>query len=408
MGPDEFFGALLTAAGRQDPYSLYTAVREHGPVTASDQHPTFLCGGYPEVDAVLRDKAFGVREPSADLRGPLPEGASEHDTTPSMLFIDPPDHRRLRSLVSSVFTPRRVADLEPAVVRMTEALLNRLERLGAGGEPVDFMEQVAFRMPVDVICELLGVPEADRHGFRPLAHALTVALEPGNGAREIEVSDAAALELAGYFAELAERRRREPRGDLVSALVQVGDARDGRLTDAELLANLILLLVAGFETTANLLGNGLQLGFEHPEFVERVRKGAIPVGAFVDEVLRYDSPAQITSRYALTDGAAIGGRPIPKDGRVFLLIGSANRDPWRFADPDAFDPTRLDNAPLSFGAGIHHCLGHGLARLEARTVFNRLFSRFPEIAPAGTPERRDRLALRGYATLPVRLEGGVR
>jgi cytochrome P450 len=216
-------------------------------------------------------------------------------------------------------------------------------------------------------------------------------------------ADAAAHELRRYFGELTEQRRKDPQGDLVSALVQVNDAHDGRLSDVELVVNLVLLFVAGFETTTNLLGNGLYLGFRHPEVLARVRAGEIPVGDFVEEVLRYDSPVQSTSRVALAEGATVGDQPIAKGEQVILLLGAAHRDPGRFAQPDVFDPTRPDNVPLSFGAGIHYCLGQGLARLEAQVAFTRLFARFPGIELAAEPTRRDRLVLRGYQTLPVLL-----
>jgi cytochrome P450 len=254
---------------------------------------------------------------------------------------------------------------------------------------------------------MLGVPEADRYRFRPLAHDLTFVLELTENFEDFGPADAAATELRAYFTELAARRRAQPQDDLVSALVQANDAHDGSLSDAELLGNLLLLLVAGFETTSNLLGNGLYLGFEHPEILDRVRKGEIEVSAFVDEVLRYDSPVQLTSRIALTDDASVGSHHVARGEQIMLLIGAANRDPARFESPDVFDPTGPDNVPLSFGAGIHYCLGHGLARLEGKIGFQKLLERFPDLALAGTPERRDRLVLRGYETLPITLGLGA-
>jgi cytochrome P450 len=407
MELEEIIGALMTPEGRVDPYPLYAAAREYGPLKRLENYPTFLCTGYAENNAVLRDNAFGMEryesfpeEVLAQLAG---EGSME-TFGKSILRTNPPDHRRVRSLISSAFTQRRIAGLAPAIARMSEALLEELAVLGEGGRPVDFMEYFAFRLPVNVICELLGVPEEDRYRFRPLAHGLTAALELKEDFQGLEAADAATFELRAYLADLAERRRKEPQDDLVSALVQVNDAHDGRLSDVELLCNLILLLVAGFETTTNLLGNGLYLGFEHPEVFERVCKGEIPVGAFVEEVLRYDSPVQLTSRFAMVDGAVVGEQRVPQGEEILLLIGAANRDPRRFENPDVFDPTRPDNVPLSFGAGIHYCLGQGLARLEGQVAFEKLFARFPEISLAAPPTRRDRLVLRGYETLPVRLE----
>ena len=407
MEAGEIVGVLMTPEGRVDPYPLYAAARALGPVSRLKDYPMHLCTGYAEINAVLRDNAFGKVEFDSlpgEWRELLAEKGAVETLSHSMLETNPPDHRRIRSLISSAFTQRRIAGLEPAIARMTDALLDELAALGEGGRPVDFMENFAFRLPVTVICELLGIPEADRHRFRPLAHEMTFVLELTENFDGFGPADAAAAELSAYFGELAEARRAEPKDDLVSALVQVNDAHDGRLSDAELLSNLLLLLVAGFETTTNLLGNGLYLGFEHPEVLEAVRKGGISVAAFVEEVLRYDSPVQLTSRIALTEQARAGDQIVPRGEQIILLMGAAHRDPERFANPDVFDPARPDNVPLSFGAGIHYCLGQGLARLEAQVAFEKLFARFPEISLAGTPERRDRLVLRGYEALPVRLE----
>ena len=406
MEIEEIIGALMTPEGRVDPYPLYAAAREYGPLKQIGDFPVFLCTGYVENNSVLRDNAFGKdtfdRFPEPLLAQMTKDGSIETFGR-SILNTNPPDHRRVRSLINSAFTQRRIAGMESAIERMTDTLLGWLAKVGAGGQTVDFMEEFAFRLPVTVICELLGVPEEDRYRFRPLAHDLTAALELKEDFSGLEAADAATNELRAYFAELAERRRNSPQDDLISALVQVNDAHDGRLSDVELICNLILLLVAGFETTTNLLGNGLYLGFEHPEVVDRVRKGEISVSAFVEEVLRFDSPVQLTSRIAIVDGALVGEQQVPKSAEVLLLIGAAHRDPNRFENPDVFDPTRSDNVPLSFGAGIHYCLGQGLARLEGQVAFEKLFARFPRIALAGVPTRRDRLVLRGYETLPVTL-----
>lgn len=408
MQAEEIVGALMTPEGREDPYPLYAAARELGPLTRFREFPMYLCTGYGEISAVLRDPAFGKErfdDWAAEVRAQLEPSGSVESVARSILSTNPPDHRRVRSLISSAFTQRRVAALEPAIERMTDSLLDELAKLGAGGEPVDFMEYFAFRLPITVICELLGVPESDRYRFRPLGHDLTATLELMADFEGLGPADAASRELRRYFGELAELRRAEPQDDLVSALVQVSDEQDGRLSDTELLVNLILLFVAGFETTTNLLGNGLYLGFQHPDVFEQVRAGEIPVSAFVEEVLRFDSPVQITSRFAMTDGAKVGDRPVARGEQVMMLFGAAHRDPQRFPDPDTFDPTRPDNVPLSFGAGIHYCLGQGLARLEAQVAFHRLLERFPDIRLAAPPTRQDRLVLRGYQTLPVILGG---
>jgi cytochrome P450 len=404
MDAEGIIGQLAARAGREDPYPLYAAAHALGPVAAVS--PSMLMvSGYAEVNRVLRDPAFGVVDDAVrgvwwDLVRP-PE--SVRLLGRSILQSNAPDHTRMRAPIASVFTPRRVAALEPAVSRAVEDLLDELASPGADGAPVDFMEQFAFRLPVGVICELLGVPEADRHRFRRLGHDLTLALEFASGAGGLDDADAAAVELADYFGRLAAERRAAPRDDLVSALVRLTAAEDGRLADAELVANLVLLLIAGFETTTNLLGNGLALVLAHPRVRAALAAGALPVADLVEEVLRHDSPVQMTSRIALREGLRIGGMPLPLHGEVMVLIGAANRDPARFPEPERFDPWRADIQPLSFGAGAHFCLGAMLARLEARVAFAALLARFPGLtAAAGLKAlRNDRMLFRGYASLPV-------
>ncbi len=406
MDIGEIIGALLKPEGREDPYPLYAEARALGPLAELKDVPLYLCTGYDEINTVLRDNAFGKARFASlpeEVRAAIAEDGAAQGLANSILSTNPPDHRRVRSLVSSAFTQRRVAALEPAIEQMTDALLDELAELGAGGAEVDFMEYFAYRLPVTVICELLGVPEADRYLFRPLGRELTAVLELVDDFAGLAAADEASRELRRYFGELAERRRTDPHDDLVSALVHVNDAQDGRLSDVELLANVVLLFVAGFETTTNLLGNGLCLGFENPEVLARVRAGEIPVSDYVEEVLRYDSPVQLTGRFVLTEGARVGELPIAVGAQILMLMGAAHRDPARFPNPDVFDPTRPDNVPLSFGAGIHYCLGQGLARLEAQVAFRKLFARFPQLGLAGPPTRQDRLVLRGYQSLPVSL-----
>ncbi|QMU75809.1 cytochrome P450 [Streptacidiphilus sp. PB12-B1b] len=343
--------------------------------------------------------------------GEQPEADSLTLLGRSILQVNPPRHAVMRAPIAAVFTPRRVAALRPAVERSVHRLLDALEHAGESGRPVDFMEQFAYGLPVGVISELLGVPEGDRHRFRSLSHDLTIAFEFASTISDLSPADRAARELEAYFRALAAERRARPRDDLVSALVQLVDAQAGeageaaaRMDDAELISNLVLLLVAGFETTTNLLGNGLALLFQHPGVRRALASGGLEASAFVDEVLRYDSPVQLTSRMALREGASVEGIAVPLYGEVLLLLGAANRDPARFHQPERFDPWRADNAPLSFGAGIHYCLGAMLARLEAAVAFPALLARFPALAPAAelSPRRHDRLLLRGYAELPVR------
>ncbi|WP_245231846.1 cytochrome P450 [Streptomyces novaecaesareae] len=393
---------LMTTEVRADPYPLYARALELGPV-APGGDGMFVASGYAAVNKVLRTPAFGVA--TAEMMAGLEPEFIAHSSLAlfgrSILQRNAPDQPRVRSLIASVFTPRRVAALRPAVERAVGELLDGMAEQGADGSPVDFMDAFAFRLPVGVICELLGVPEQDRYRFRGLASDLTVALEILADLDELTAADRAADELSDYFTELAAERLARPQDDLVSDLARIA-AEDGeRLSAQELLANLVLLLVAGFETTTNLLGNGLALLFRHPEAAAGLRNGAITPAGFTDEVLRFDSPVQATGRVALADGLEIDGLPIPAGSGVTLLIGAANHDPARYRRPEVFDPTRTDSQPLSFGGGPHFCLGSQLARLEAEVAVPALLDRFPRLAPGGVPTRRDRLVLRGFETLPV-------
>lgn len=425
--------ALISPAGRADPFPLYAAAHRIGPVLAVTDS-VFIVVGYAAANQVLRNPGFGL--PSSPMVSQT-AGAALRLMERSILRTNPPDHGRMRSLISQVFTPRRVAELQPSIEAAVGLLVDRLAESAAGGRAVDFMDQFAFQLPVTVICELLGIPAADRDQFRPLASALTAALElagntddpadtglppdtdrPANTngstdtglpadmhgpADAVLSADAAARELGRYFTPLIGERRRAPGDDLVSALVAARDAEDGRLSDEELLANLILLLVAGFETTTDLLGNGLTILLNRPDLRSGLRTGRIMTADFIEEVLRYESPVQVTTRVAHADGLVVDDVPVPVGSDVLLLLGAANRDPARYPDPDRFDPSRAGNKPLSFGAGAHICLGNNLARLEAAVAFPKLVERLPGITAGGEPTRRDRLVLRGYQTLPIRI-----
>ena len=408
---------LFGTQGWADPYPIYVRAQALGPVVPVGPS-TFLVSSHRAVNQVLRTTAFGASSGEVGPERDDRTGTGSMDLLArSMLESNQPRHTRMRTPIAAVFTPRRIAALEPAVTLAVERLLDGMAEAGADGAVVDFMDRLAYALPVRVICELLGVPEADRYRFRELAHDLTRALEFRVGPEELVLADEAGRELAEYFGALAARRRADPQDDLVSALVSRPDeggpddggpdvgGPDSGMSDPELVANLVLLLFAGFETTTNLLGNGLALLFQYPAVRQALAGGGLAPALFVDEVLRYDSPVQLTSRVALVDGLEIEGVPVPRQAEVLLLLGAANRDPARFAEPERFDPWRADNAPLSFGAGIHYCLGAMLARLEAAVAFPALLARFPAIAPAGDAAavRQDRIVLRGYAELPVRL-----
>ncbi|HEX6684445.1 MAG TPA: cytochrome P450 [Candidatus Limnocylindrales bacterium] len=375
--PLELFNKLETPEGLADPFPVYAELREHGPVV--DLGGEFMVATtYDAVDRVLRDPAFVVGEGGVfDVR--------------SILRSNPPDHTRVRRLMAGVFTPRRVNGLRAAVVGLTHDLI---EAMRAKGNSADIMADFAYRLPVNVICELLGVPEKDREWFRPVAHDATATLEGQITPEEFDSAVDASRLIRKYFEHLVTERRADPQDDLVSAL---SNAEPGSLSDGELLSNLALLLVAGFETTTSLFGNGLRILFDDPSRMPGLLANP---NDFVEEFLRLDSPVQLTSRFA-NETVSVQGREVREGTYILALIGSANRDPLRFRDPDSFDPLRPNNTPISFGAGAHFCLGAALARLEAQVAFPLLLQALPGLRPSGEPVRRRRLVLRGYESMPV-------
>jgi cytochrome P450 len=396
--------ALLSEQGRRDPYPHYAALHRHGPVSrlAPGERYDIVVNGYEAVDHVLRDTTFRMLDAEYldRARSPWRYHPALRTLVGSIFFANGADHTRVRRMFSQVFTPRRVAALEPAIVRLIDGRLDRLAELGAGGRPVDFMAEFALPLPSDVIGELLGVPEEDRAWFPPRVRPIGDILELGAGAAKlVRAADVAAEELTDYFARLVAQRRAHPRDDLVSALVRVQDS-SGRLTDAELIANLITLFNAGFVTTTHLLGNGLTLLLERPELVAELRSGSPPVDSCVEEILRYEPPVHFGVRWAAED-VELMGVPITAGSQVLVLLAAANRDPGRFPGPDVFDPSRPDNQPLSFGGGVHYCLGAALSRLEGRIALPMLLRRYPDLALAGEPGERSQLMLRGYDRLPV-------
>jgi cytochrome P450 len=394
---------LATPEGQADPYPYYALMRAEARVSRTAFGP-YVVNGYEECLGVLRDprlgRGMGIEDTSTGIFSDAGTRRGEFlDTSKhNMLLSDPPDHTRLRRLVSRSFTPRQVERLRPAVHSLVDALLDTLSERG----DVDFITEFALPLPMDVIGELVGVPGIERAGLQPFVRAAAKGIEPVLSEEETAAAIDAVISLGGYFAELLDDRRRRPRDDLLSALVQARES-DDRLTDEEITSTAILLFAAGFETTTNLLGNGLLALLRHPDQLADWRRHPDLASSAVEELLRYDSPVQFNLRTAL-EPADLLGEPLARGDRIVVLQGAANRDPARFDDPDELDLRRHDNTPLSFGWGIHHCIGSPLARMEGEIAFNALLARFPSIELTDDEAHwRPSFTLRGLLDLPVRV-----
>ncbi|MFJ8076669.1 cytochrome P450 [Streptomyces sp. NPDC096176] len=398
--PLDVMGRLLAPAGKQDPYPLYEEMRAHGPVVDVGGVHVFVTG-HAECARALRDPHLLSTDAAVqDVKLP---GWREHSSwywlTKNMLFSNDPDHERHRRFFSSAFSARSVAAWQPMVERRAEDAVSNVAALGAGGETVDLVPEFTFRMATGVIGELLGIPDKDHAGLRGIVGDITLALEPIGDLAQLVPGDGAMDRLAGYFHDLVVRRRAAPGPDLTSAFVKARDA-EGELTEEELVANLMLLLVAAAEAPQDLLSNMVRLALEHP--VERARLCGDPHSAagFVDETLRFDPAVQALNRVAARDMDFFGVK-VAAGVPLTLLIAAGNRDPRRFTDPGAFDPSRPDNQPLTFSGGAHYCLGAALARMSAETAVPRLLNRLPAMALVGPPTFRDQIVQRGHDRLLV-------
>ncbi|TKJ16564.1 cytochrome P450 [Blastococcus sp. CCUG 61487] len=406
---DDPIGRVLRRRAGAEPYALYEQIRARGPLSPSGIG--LVTASHAVTQEVLRSDSFGSAWDLAALPGVpgvvhrLLAFGDELDATgvaepPSMLVADPPDHTRLRRLVSRSFTPRATLASESMIQATADRLLDELDRRAVDG-PVDLVDAYAAQLPVLVIADLLGVPTDRREDFLRWGAAAAATLDVGLPFRRYVAAENALRAMHAFLREHFDRLRRDPGEDLVSRLVTL--PADDALTERELHATVMLLLGAGFETTVNLIGNAVALVDAHRDQWDAL--AAEPAGwdDAVEEVLRIDSPVQLTGRTARAD-VELAGHAVPEGTRVTVLLGAANRDPAVFEEPARFDVTRPNaREHLAFSAGIHYCLGAGLARLEAVVALRALTERFPALRVAGPGERRDLRTLRGFEVLPVRL-----
>lgn len=399
-------------AFRRDPSATYRALRESAPLHRV-QGPLgrfWVLTRHADVTAVLRDPQMSVERDRRFRPAPLAPGTDVETLHPLvralrvfsrvMLFRDPPDHTRLRGLVAKAFTPRMVEALRPRI----DALVDELVAPLADGAVFDVVEALAEPLPILVIAELLGLPAEDRHELKRWSDDLALMLDGSVALQHLDGAVRSAVEVLAYLREQLAARRRAPAGaDLISAMLAARD-RDENLDDEEILATTLLVMGAGHETTTNLIGNAVLALLRHPDQLERLRREPALGPTAVDEFLRFDSPVQATSRVARTP-VELHGETVPVGEEIALLLGAANRDPQAFAEPDRLDVGRGDGRHLSFGHGIHFCLGANLARLEAERAIAGLLARAPRLEPACGDDAlawRPGWLLRGLVRLPVR------
>ena len=393
--PHELDGRAFQA----DPYPRYRQLRSAGPLHA---HPSIpgghLLTRYADCEAVLRDARWS--SDAAHLDGA--------DTTINarsmlaaagvkiMLFTDPPDHTRLRRLVSKAFTPRAVESYRPRIQAIVDELLDEAHERGE----MDVIGDFGFVVPVRIICEMLGVPAEDRDKFRPWSADTTRLIDGNLDEATTTRAMASALQVIDYLGDLIADHRAHPRDDLLSAMIAAEEEGD-RLTEEELRLNALLLFMAGHETTTNLIGNGTKALLEHPDERRRWHDDPGLTPSAVEELLRWDSPVQLTARFATTDLELVD-RPVVRGTPAIVLLAAANRDPDRFTDPERLDLGRREGPPLTFSLGMHHCLGAALARMEGQVALGTMVARFPDLElRTDALEYREHEILRGLRALPV-------
>ncbi|MEU5164439.1 cytochrome P450 [Streptomyces sp. NPDC020875] len=387
-----------------DPYPAYERLRADGRVHWFEPTGQWLVPHYADVSALLRDRRLGRtylhRFTHEEFGRTPPPAAHEPFHTLNdhgILDLEAPDHTRIRRLVTKAFTPRTVAALEPTVRRLAAELVAGLKKAGGG----DLLADIAEPLPVAVIAEMLGVPESDRPLLRPWSADICGMFELNPSEETARRAVTASVEFSAYLRGLIAERRTDPGDDLISALIAAYDEGD-RLSEQEMISTCVLLLNAGHEATVNTTANGWWTLFRHPEQLAALRADHSLLPTAVEELMRYDTPLQMFERWVLDD-IEIGGTVVPRGAELALLFGSANRDPARFPAPDTLDLARTDNPHITFGAGIHFCLGAPLARLELAASFGELLREAPTLRLAGDPEWKPGYVIRGVHALPVEL-----
>jgi len=387
---------------KHDPHPAYHRLRQETPVRRVPELNEAILTGYDDCLAVLRDPRFStnpIHRVVADDQDPTDfRSGLSGDGARVLLFLDPPDHTRLRKLVSKAFTPRTVERLRPRIQELVDGILDQAELDGE----LDVVADLGYVVPVTVICELMGVPVEDQHLFGPWSSAASRLLD-GVSITEEEANAAVlgAMEVINYFNHIFDLRRAEPGDDLVSALLEVEEEGE-RLTEEELRSMVVLLFIAGHETTMNLIGNGTYALLRHPDQLRRWRADPSLTPSAIEELLRFDGPVHVTGRIP-TEDIEVNGELFTAGQQLVLLLAAANRDPARFADPDALDLGRADNLHLTFSQGIHYCLGAALARVEGQVVLETLVRRFGDRMELLTDpvDYREHFVLRGLRELRV-------
>lgn len=384
-----------------DPYPLYHELRRSNPILELPDANMVVLTRYRDIQALLRDKRLGHAEEAMmtpEQREQIGANIALRNLRRTMLLRNPPDHTRLRGLVVKAFDARRVEAMRVRIRRIAHDLLDGFQEAGGG----DLVGLFTHPLPVIVICDMLGVPEADQAEFVKGTRVRGRIIDPTPmSAAELAEANASVTESQAYFLALCEERRRQPQDDLITALVE-SETEQGKLSPEELTSNIALLFAAGHETTVNLMGNALLALYRNRDQLDLLRTRPELMAQAVEEFLRYDSSVQLTAREALED-AEVGGVPLPRGRSVLALLAAGNRDPEIFAEPDRLDITREKVKPLSFGGGIHLCLGAQLARMEAAEALTVLFERLPglELENVEAPEWKQTITLRGQKRIPA-------